>query len=498
MKKKLGAIILSGVMACSLFALGGCNSNADKSERLAYVSLDINPAIELIVDKDNNVVSVRGENEDGQVLLYEETGIKGEQIDDAIAKITDLAVRYGYLDENNKVVDTIVSSEYDSFASDILNKVNTSITATAANLGLSVTTDGDGAYSLLRRLDEFKAQYPNNKAIQKLTVQKFKLALSVSETGDISLEAAVELNDGELLEMLKDASAEIETYATQAYTEAKTKALTAYEQATEIAEYAVYTSFYLEKMLSHPMTAYYGAVYQTYASAAKGFNAICDVAELKMKVEDYPLTDEQIQAVVTALGMESADALRNSKGEVTVKSIEAYADKLFKNSSASDALEQTKAALTEALSQAEADVKVKVNEIMAEYGPQIEQAITTAQQAITAIENVLPENVKLMLTNATADFKEIVTEVEAALNDGQPELDELRNFASRLDGKAQEYLNEIKSDLTEEEWAELEARKNAVTDKMSAQKQAFEKALAEAEKSAKDYLANLKAERLSK
>lgn len=495
MKKKIGAVVLSTLMACSLFSVAACNENADETEKLAYVSLDINPAIELIVDKDNNVVSVRGENEDGQVLLYEETGIQGEQIDDAIAKITDLAVRYGYLDENNKVVDTIVSSEYDSFASDILSKVNTSITATAANLGLSVTTDGDGAYSLLRKMEEFKAKYPNDKTVQNLTVQKFKLALSVSETGDISLEAAIDLNAGELLEILKDISAKIETYATQAYTEAKTKALVAYEQATEIAEYAVYTSFYLEKMLSHSMTAYYGGVYQMYASAAKGFDAICDVAELAMKVEDYPLTEEQIETVVNALGLDSAEALKDSKGEVTVKSIEAYADKQFKNTPASDDLEQMKAALTEALSQAESVIEVKVNEMMEAYKPQIEQAITVAQQANTAIESVLPENVKTMLTDATNDFKEITSAVRTALNDGQLELDELRDFARQLDGKAQEYLNKMKSDLSEEEWAELEDRKNAVVVKMSAQKQAFEKALDEAEKAAKDYLAELKTQR---
>ena len=198
------------MVVCSAFAFGACDNNntdpADKAENQAYVSLDINPAIELIVDKDNNVVSVRGENEDGQVLLYEETGIEGEKIDAALQKITDLAVQYGYLDENNKVVDTIVSSGNDEFAAEILSKVNTSVTATAENLGLSVTTDGEGAYSLLRKMDEVKKQFPNNKAIQNMSVSKFKLALSVSETGDISIDAAVAMDDAELIKMLKEAS----------------------------------------------------------------------------------------------------------------------------------------------------------------------------------------------------------------------------------------------------------------------------------------------------
>lgn len=496
MKKNICAIATSALLAGTACAFAACGGN--ESDKQAFVSLDINPAIELIVDKDNNVVSVRGENEDGQVLLYEETGIKGEKIDAAIEKITDLAVKYGYLDEYNKVVDTIVTSGSDSFAKQIRDKVNASVTSTAAGLGLTVTTDGEGAYSLLRQLEEFKKQYPNNKAIQNLSVQKFKLALSVSETGKITLEAAVALDDAELIDMLKEASAKIEEYATTAYTEAKTKAFAAYDKATEVAGYAVYTTYYLEKMLTHPASAYYGGVYQAYASAAKGFNAICDVAELAASVKNYPLDEAQINAVVTALGMDSADALKNSKGEITVESVEAYADKLFKNSPASEKLEQTKAALSKALSQTETALKEKVNELTAEYKPQIESAASSAMEVFNSIESLMaamPESVKTILNESTADLKEILSEVEAMLDGDKIELDELRSFANRLDEKAQEYLNKIKADLSAEEWEELESRKASVIAKMTEQKKVMEKALEEAENSAKAYLSELKASR---
>ncbi len=493
MKKKLCAIALSAALAGSMCALTACDfGGTEKAEKQAYVSLDINPAIELIVDKDNNVVSVRGENEDGQVLLYEETGIKGEKIDVAINKITDLAVKYGYLDEDNKVVDTLVTSGDNAFAEEILSKVNTSVTATAANLGLTVTADGEGAYSLLRKMDEVKKQFPNNKAIQNMSVSKFKLALSVSETGEISLDAAAELDDAKLIKMLKEVSPQIEQFATATYTEAKTKALAIYEQATELAGYAVYTQYYFEKMLSHPLTAYYGGVYQMYASAAKGFDVICDVASLAANVSSYPLNQAQINAVVTALGMESADALKNSKGEITVYSIEAYADKLFKNTPASETLEQTKAALTEALAQAESVIKEKVNQMTAEYKPQIESALASARQVVSAVESMIPDAVKNVLNESVSDLKEILAEIDVIIADGNIELSELRNFANRLDKKATEYLNKIKADLSEEELAEIETRKAAAIAKMSEQKQALDKALDDAAKAAKDYLSELK------
>ena len=163
MRNKILAVALSAIMMSSMCALTACGSK-NKAEDQAYVSLDINPAIELVVDKDNNVVSVRGENEDGQVLLYNEAGIKGEKIDVAIEKITNLAIEYGYLDEKNKVVDTLVTSNSDSFAKKITEKVNTTVTATAEKTGLTVKTDGEGAYSLLRRMEEFKKAHPNDKA----------------------------------------------------------------------------------------------------------------------------------------------------------------------------------------------------------------------------------------------------------------------------------------------------------------------------------------------
>lgn len=504
MKKKWLAVALSTILASSACAFSACKVNEptaqpSEPETMAYVNLDINPSIELIVDKDGKVVSVRGENEDGLVLLYKETGIEGEQIDVAVQKITDLAIRYGYLDEYNKVVDTLVTSGDNEFATEILGKVNTSVTATAQSFGLTITTDGEGAYSLLRRLNEFKAKFPNNEAIQNLSVAKFKLALSASETGEISLEAATELDDAQLVALMSEISPQIEEYATQAYLAAKTKALAAYEQATELAAYGVYTTYYAQHVLSHPLTAYYGGVYQMYATAAKGFDVICDVAELTTEIKTYPLTEEQIQAIVTALGMESADELKDANGNVTIESVEAFADKLFKNSPASAALEEKKAALTEALAQAEIVLKEKAAEAMEEYRPQIEAAIDGAKTVLATVQGIydnLPDAILTIFGDCTTDFREILSEIDAMLEDGTIEVEELRRFSDRLEEKAQSYLTKIEQDLSEEELAEIEAQQTKIINKMTAQKEAFSKALDEAAATAKEYLQRLKDSRL--
>ncbi len=493
MKKKILATVLAVVMVCSVFAFTACDLFGGKSDDTAYVSLDINPAIELIVDSDNKVVSVRGENEDGQVLLYQEEGIVGVSVDVAIQKITDLAIKYGYLDENNTVVDTLVTSDNDKFASEILGKVNTTVTATAENLGLSVTTDGQGAWSLLRQMEEVKAQFPNNQAIQKMSVQKFKLALSVSETGEISLEAAVEMDDAELIAELQKATDKIEEFATAAYTQAKEKALALYDQVTEVASYAAYTKFYTMNTLSHLTTCYYGAAYQMYATAAKGIGSVCKLAELAQNVKTYPLNEEQVTAVVKALGMESADPLKNSNGEITVESIEAYADKLFKNSPAGAELEQMKTDLKEALHSAETVIKEKVSQFAEEYKPQIEAAVTAANALVAAVESFAS---KVPLINSiVTDFTDIMASISGIMDDGTIGIDDLKDQVVLLETKANDYLAKIKEDLSEEEWAQVEADRQKIIDGMASAKTEMEQALNQAEQAAKDYLANLKASR---
>lgn len=497
--KKIVKLIVGMFILCMSISLCSCENQNNSKDEKAYVSIDINPAIELIVDQENKVVSVRGENEDGQVLLYEETGIVGVDINAAIEKITDLAVELGYLDENNKVVDTLVSSENQEFASQILQKVNTSITATASNLGLNVTTDGEGAYSLVRQMNAFKEKFPNNPAIQNMSIQKFKLAVSANEVDGISIEAAIELNDEELISMIQSAHERIESFATDAYREAKEKALALYDEATSIAEYAVYTKFYLDKLLTHPMTAYYGGVYQMYASAAKSFEILYKIASLNSKVSEYPLNQEQVQEIMNILGMteNEFELLKNSNGDITIHSIEEYVDKIFKNTVASERLEETKEKLSIALSEVEQNIEKTVNELSEEYRPQINDAIEYAKQMVTTMETMLaglPEGIKTIMSNCIQDFKDIIKAIETTLA-GEVHLEDINEFSTQLNLKAKYYLDKITADLSDEELSELEALKEEAVQKLSNQKKELEKALDEAEQQARMILSSLKESR---
>ncbi len=121
--------------------------------------------------------------------------------------------------------------------------------------------------------------------------------------------------------------------------------------------------------------------------------------------------------------------------------------------------------------------------------------MTCARQILATVENMmnnLPEPIKAVMDDATSNLEAILAEIDGILDGDKIELSELRSLANRLDERATEYLNKIKADLSDEELAELEKRKEAVIAKMSDQKQVLEKALNDAEKIAKDYLSKLK------
>ncbi len=499
MKKKIiavSAIACAGAISLSLAACGG-----GEPEAASYVSLDINPSIELTLDKDDKVLSVYGANEDAQVLLYQESGIIGADVETAVEKITSLAVELGYLDESNTVVETsVTSSKSDILSEKLLEKVNAKVTATAGDLNLSVTCDGAQAYSLLRKLEQIKEKYPDSAAVQTLTPEKLKLVLSVTEDGSISVEAAAELDTSELIKKVSEAHEDIEEYATVAYKQVKATASSAYDIAVGDVCDVLYTTYYTAH---YPLKAYYGFSYHGYKYSARSLYAISDALVYAEKMGEYPLDQTQVAAVSQALGLgENIDALKNSDGDITVNSIYAYADKTFKNSETAAQIEQIKTELSAALDTIESELQAAVDEFSQRYETQINTIkgyLTTAASSIeTMLGGVLelfPESVKSPVQTMVNDCKEFATQVADIVKDGKITADEVRALAVKLEEKAKATLTKIESDLSEEELEEVKQLQQAAVNGLTAAKQEFEDALSEAETQAKAKLAELKAAR---
>ncbi|MGM9645762.1 MAG: hypothetical protein ACI3XS_03640 [Eubacteriales bacterium] len=98
---KKGYKILSVALSICLFCMCfiGCNltTTVSASEDLSYVSMRINPEIELVVDKDSKVVSVNAINEDGETVLCE-LDLVGMTVEEAGEAFTDMAAELGFID----------------------------------------------------------------------------------------------------------------------------------------------------------------------------------------------------------------------------------------------------------------------------------------------------------------------------------------------------------------------------------------------------------------
>ncbi|WP_236895159.1 hypothetical protein [Clostridium beijerinckii] len=112
MKRKI-ALVLSVVALSSLG--GGVYAHA-KTTPVAYVSVDINPSIELSVNTFDQVISAEAYNEDGKKVL-EDTNLVNSDVDDAVKNIITNAVSDGYIKEDGtSAVEITTATDKDNVA----------------------------------------------------------------------------------------------------------------------------------------------------------------------------------------------------------------------------------------------------------------------------------------------------------------------------------------------------------------------------------------------
>lgn len=500
--KKLVAILCAIVMSATCLSLIGCKkdnggseSSKPQAEVTTFVSLDVNPEIELTVDSENKVVSVYGANEDGKVLLYEESGIVGKDLETAIAKITDLAIEYGFLTEENKTVLASVSSSIEGKAKEIENLIKSKINVVAEGLGLDVSVDLEGAFSLMRDFDKFKAEHPDNQLIQGLTVEKFQLSLSASETGEVTLDVAVTMDDKDLIEIISSVHKDLVAFATDAYNKVKAEAFLIYDRAVSSLVDSVYTTFYQTNLMKHPTTFWYGPTYQAYKTMARGFGDLASLMTYVEKSCDYPISEELVSEVLLALDLnaEEVDKLKDDDGNITLNSIESYVDIFIKNAPKSVDLTALKAEVSALLTRVETDLLTALSEEIKKYEPQINQIITSAEMMVTALEGatVINKEVSAVIADLTAILKGVADDVK----NGQLSSEKLKSYADLSSKKAEEFLTKIKADLSEEELAQIDATIKGMEDTLDSAKKSMEDTIESAEKAIKYSLSKRKQDR---
>jgi|GEM_PF-6762440 len=110
MKKIVFTVIAIALIAALGLTLSACNLEADSAEALNYISIKINPEIELIANGANKVIAVYAANEDAEILLSD-IDLLGMDAQKAVNQIIELAMQAGYIVEGSQVLVGVIGCE---------------------------------------------------------------------------------------------------------------------------------------------------------------------------------------------------------------------------------------------------------------------------------------------------------------------------------------------------------------------------------------------------
>ena len=464
------AVVLVAALMCTAFV--GCVNTNGKEDGKTFVSVDINPSLNMVIDEEGKVESVEAANEDAQIMLYGEV-VVGKTAEEAFRLIANLAVECGYLTEENSGVNVNVvagngSAEAEAKVGDI---VEGAFQAEADKANISVNINTGASFSLERQLEYVKGKYPNVSAIQNMSVGKFKLVSELVANDDgVTLEYAASLDNEDLIEKLNTCYDKIEPYATEAYNLAVAQANEAFEIAKTTAEGGAWTAYYIAHILKHPVN--YGAVYAAYSIAAVSVDYTLDVIELTMNYADKALSNVDTQKIADILGVEKSEvdaAVTDENGKITLESLEAYIDRTLKNMSAE-----------------------VYNQIKAEL-PELETYINGFQAEVDEYINSLPEEYATQIRKILADVENLGSDVFEFVDSlGDLTIDDVRTVVTYLEGKRDETIQKIEEDLTAEELEEAKTYVQASNDIISSAQTIYNTAVESAKKDAEEFLAQAK------
>ncbi len=484
---KIISLALCGVLTAGLcVGIAGCN-NDDKTEQKkaeSLVSIDVNPSVSLVLDGDNKVLSVIAENEDAQVLVYEEN-FEGMTVEEATKKIADLAVELGYLNEDNRGVSVNAQGKVDAATVEALAEGAFSAAVNAEGKDFSVNVTTEGLFSVNREVEAVNASFDLD-----LTVGEYELILQAQAADkSLTVQAAANLSTEQLLAIVYEGVEEYVPYATEAYLAVKNEAFSAYYKAKEELLDSLWTAPYLN-VLKYGLKNN-GMIYSTYASASIALECGIWAAEAAAKVAENVTVPEAVQTrIATALGFDEEQTaqfkedIKNDGGKVTLDSLEGYLNTYFKNmTEAERAAAETvwNEALTLAKSMA-ADVETLVN---TEYK-------NAFDDLVTEMEAMIPEGLASVANDYVTEFRSTLTEMTTAAEGKEPLAGAYAALEKLEEAKAR-VLETIKGELDEADRKAVEANIANAEDMFASFETLLNSKLEQAEQQAKNYLAMAKA-----
>lgn len=135
--KNLKRIMVLCLLIISFTTLFGCSN---KEKDFSYVTIETNPAVELVCDEQGIVVAVNGLNDDGKLLILDEE-LTNKNIEEASRVIIELTAEMGFtvsgtVSASSQEIKVSVSSNNVELQASVEAKVSTNIDQAIVDLGL--------------------------------------------------------------------------------------------------------------------------------------------------------------------------------------------------------------------------------------------------------------------------------------------------------------------------------------------------------------------------
>lgn len=121
------------LVVVGIVLLGNSNPSIEK-DPAAVIQMDVNPSISFVIDEDEVVLSVYGENDEGKMIINGEE-IVGLKLNVAIEKIVSLESQTGYLVKGNvSNEENTISFSIEADSEEIVNQLQQSLQTSVSNI----------------------------------------------------------------------------------------------------------------------------------------------------------------------------------------------------------------------------------------------------------------------------------------------------------------------------------------------------------------------------
>lgn len=429
----------------------------------AFVTIDINPSIELVLDKEHTVTSVGAANSDAEVLLWHED-LVGLDLNTAVERITGLAIEMGYLNEENTSISVTVTTDHGKTEEKLLATIDETMDRTLRDAGLEVRVEEAVDLVLSKELADIKEQNAGKPGYDEtLTLSRYRLVKSAMRADrELTMDEAVLLSNEELTETVSTAQATAEAKFGEACELTRTEAEFVYENAKLTMLDSAYTAVYTARRDLSSLFGNYGAAYAGYRLAYRTIEHYAQT--IRAQIDNPTLTSDDVFALANALGIDTSveaeyDAFKqeitDENGKVTKDRVNAYINRQYQNMPPEDRAQLEKAynsvlILFDRIG-ADASIIREDGQLLISgtlFGLGIDLSVETYEDLpalLEAIQKKIDDTFARMEEDLTENEKARVTELQEEMTAKIAELEkEYEEAVAEAQQEAESYLNEAK------------------------------------------------------